>query len=41
MNEERHPGGRTCAGAVLGLILLFTSIVGVFDGILWAALNLR
>lgn len=35
----RHPGGRTCAGAMLFLTGLFTAGGGLLAGIFWAVMH--
>jgi hypothetical protein len=35
----RHPGGRTCAGAMLTLVSLAAAAGGLLTGIFWAALH--
>ncbi len=35
----RHPGGRTCAGAVLALAALMTAGGGFLFGTVWAVLH--
>lgn len=41
MSEDpyRHPGGRTCAGAMLLLMTTFTAGAGALAGVIWAALH--
>ena len=36
----RHPGGRTCAGAVLALTTLAIGAAGLLAGMLWGALHI-
>ena len=35
----RHPGGRTCAGAMLLLVSVVSAGGGLLAGIVWAALH--
>lgn len=41
MGEDpyRHPGGRTCAGAMLLITSVMTGTAGLVAGVIWAALH--
>lgn len=41
MNEDpyRHPGGRTCAGAMLTLVAIMTAGGGFLGGVVWAVIR--
>ncbi len=38
-SEERHPLGRTCAGAMLLIMSALTAASGLAAGVVWAVLH--